>query len=93
MQEKPEKRVDPNTYLERRLRTFRLYMNVHWFASGFQRREPNRRPVLIRELKSDIKQWLEFHDFPHLILLRDKGRSKIVFEEKSHAMMWKLAWT
>ena len=93
MHERPEKWVDPEVYRERRLRTFKLYCDVHWFIAGNEPRQPNRRQVPIRVLKPELKQWLDDHRFPHSIRINSGGRSKITFAEKSHAMLFKLVWT
>lgn len=93
MQEKPEKWTDPEVYRERRRRTFKLYLGQHWHIPGNKPRQSNRKQEPIRELLPEFKEWMDNHNFPHRLNLASNGRSKIVFEQKSHAMLFKLTWT
>lgn len=92
MDVKPEKWRDPALYEAERLLTFRLYCDVHWTFGDNEPRQPNRRPQVTRILKPEIRAWLEEHNFPHKLRLGSDGRSKIRFDEKAHAALFKLVW-
>lgn len=89
---KPDKWKAPEVYAAERLLEFRLYCDVHWVFGDRAPRLPNRRPQTIRHLKPEIKEWLDENKFPHKIRLGGEGKSRIVFEHKAHAMLFKLRW-
>ena len=92
MPERPDKWVDPAIYAEQRRLVFRLYMGVHWDMDGNEKRRPNTRPQPKRKLRPEIQEWLDNHDFPFRLVLKGGGQSRIIFEKKEHAMLFKLTW-
>lgn len=91
MPEKPDQWKSPEYYAEKELRTFKIYCDVHW-TFGDKIRKPNRRPEVVRNLKPELRAWLDAHPFPHKLVLGGNGRSRIIFEQKAHAMLFKLTW-
>lgn len=89
---KPDKWKPPEFYADEKLRSIKLYCDVHW-TFGDRICKPNCRPITVRQLKPDIAAWLDNHPFAHRVVLGDRGRSRVVFEQKAHAMLFKLAWT
>lgn len=92
MLEKPKERRTPEEYRAESRRTFRLYHGLHWS----QHRIATKTGKIVtasRYLNPEIQEWLDEMNFPHRVILLKDGRSKIVFQEDDHAILWKLTWT
>jgi hypothetical protein len=96
MPEKPDLWKSKEFYAEEKIRTIKLYHIKHWdfeFSTpntskyGFKTRRTSRK------LKHDIQKWLQDRNFPHKMVLGGNGRSRIIFEQKDHAMLFKLTWS
>ena len=93
MLERPDKWVDPEVYRLRRERTFQLYMGIHWYIDGNEQRQPNTRQQPKRRLVPELQHWLDNCGFPHSVFLKRDGRSRVIFDRRDHAMLFKLTWT
>ena len=91
MPAKPEILRSPEEYREEARRSFRLKSGTHWHRQVIVIN--NGKTVMgPRYLDPNMSKWLEEMGFPHKLILAKRGRSKIIFQETDHALLWKLTW-
>lgn len=91
MLEKPSLWKSRDFYEEEKTRTIKLYHKIHWdFCDDKTKTGRKKRS---RKLKNYIEKWLLDRNFPHRLVLGGNGRSRVVFERKDHAMLFKLTWS